>query len=100
MRWREPSSTTHLIQWHRTSMCLVCEWYWWSRVSAMAAWLSEKSVVRDLRVPKTSERRLRSHRPSLPLCVAATYLLSVVESETISWHFDDQDTALPSMRNA
>jgi hypothetical protein len=69
-------------------------------MSAMAAWLSEKRVVGSWSVPKTSEMRERSHSTSLPLCVAAMYSLSVVESETISCHLDYHETALPSMRNA
>src|SRR5580693_2601153 len=95
-----PCSTTQRIQWYRTSMCLVRTWYWWSRVSAMAAWLSEKRVVGSWSVPKTSEMRERSHSASLPPCVAATYSLSVVESETISCRLDDHETAPPSTRNA
>jgi hypothetical protein len=69
-------------------------------VSAIAAWLSENRVVGDVRLPKTSEMRLRSQRASLPPCVAATYSLSVVDRDTISCRFEDHETAPPSMRNA
>ena len=65
----------------------------------MAAWLSENSVVGDVRVPNTSEMRLRSYKASLPLCIAVTYSLSVVDKETISCRFEDHETAPPSMRN-
>ena len=50
--------------------------------------------------PNTSEMRLRSHKASLPPCVATTYSLSVVDKETISCHFEDHKTALPLMRKA
>ena len=50
--------------------------------------------------PKVSERRLRSQSAFFMLCITATYSLSVMERETISWRLDDQKTALPSMRKA
>src|SRR6266851_3166304 len=100
MRRKAPSSTTQQIQWYHTSMCLVCVWYWWSCVSVMAAWLSEKSVIGELKVPKISERRLLSQSPSFMPCIAVTYLLSVMESKMISCHFEDHDTAPPLMRKA
>ncbi len=82
------------------SMCLVRGWNWWSFVSAIADWLSENNVVASVSGSKTLASRLRSHRASFIPCVAATYSLSVVESETISCFFEDHDTAPPSMRNA
>jgi hypothetical protein len=66
----------------------------------MAAWLSEKRVREFGKGPKISERRLLSQSPSFIPCVAATYSLSMVERETISWRLDDQETAPPLMRNA
>jgi len=65
----------------------------------MATWLSEKRVVGPLMLPKTSEMRLQSQRASLPPCVAVTYLLSVVDKETISCHFEDYEMAPLSIRN-
>ena len=81
-------------------MCFVHGWYWWSRVSAMATWLSENRVVGDVMLLNTSEMRLHSHKASLPPCVAATYLLSVVDKEMISCHFEDHEIVPPSMRKA
>jgi len=57
-------------------------------------------VVASDMVPKTSERRLLSQSASFMPCVAATFSLSVVERETISWRLEDQDTAPPSIRKA
>ncbi|KIK36294.1 hypothetical protein CY34DRAFT_94692 [Suillus luteus UH-Slu-Lm8-n1] len=42
----------------------------------------------------------QSHNASLAACVAATYSLSIVESETMSWCLDDHETAPPSIKNA
>ena len=66
----------------------------------MADWLSQSIVVEFLKGPKMSVRRLHSHSASFTLCIAATYSLSVVDSETISCHFEDLEMAPPSMRNA
>ena len=41
-----------------------------------------------------------SHKASFAACVAATYSLSVVESDTISCRLDDHETAPPSIKNA
>ena len=65
----------------------------------IAAWLSKKRVVGMVMVPKTSERRLHNYSTSFILWVAATYLLSVVESKTISCCLEDHETVPPSMRN-
>ena len=62
--------------------------------------MSENMVMGELKEPKTSKRRLLSQRPSFILCVAMTYSLSVVDSETISSHLDNQNTVPLSMRNA
>jgi hypothetical protein len=66
----------------------------------MAAWLLEKRVRGFGKGPKISERRLLSQSPSFIPCMATMYSLSVVVRETISCCLDDQETALPSMRNA
>jgi len=50
--------------------------------------------------PKILERRLLSHSPSFMPCVAAMYLLFIVESKIISCCLDDQETVPPLMRNA
>ncbi len=65
---------------------------------AIAAWLSEKRVVMAVRDPKTLDTRLHNHSTSFMPCVVAMYLLLVVESNTISCHLEDQETAPLSMR--
>ena len=67
------------------SMCLLCTWYWWSFVSAIADWLSENRAVALRVVPKTSVMSVCSQSTSFAACVAATYSDSVVERDTISW---------------
>ena len=99
-RCRVLFSTTQRIKWQCTSICLVRAWYWWLRVNAMADWLSKKSIIASLNGSKISASRLWSQSPSFMPCVAATYLLSVVDREMISCFFEDQDTAPPSIRNA
>ena len=65
-------------------------------MSVIAAWL----VVGGLMGLKTLERRLHSHSAFLMLCITATYLLSVVKSETIFWCLKNYKIAPLSMRNA
>ena len=45
-------------------------------------------------------KRTQPHNASFVVCVMATYLLSVVESETISCFLDAQDMVPPSIRKA
>ena len=59
-----------------------------------------RKVVGSLREMRTSPIKECSHSASFVACVTAMYLLSVVESETISCFFEAQDTAPLSMRNA
>ena len=68
-------------------------------MSAIAAWLSKKRVVGAVMVPKTSERRLHNHSASFIPWVTATYLLLVVESETISCRLEDYEMVPPLMRD-
>ena len=74
--------------------------YWCSFVSAIANWLSEKSVVVGMLMPKIEEIREQSHRASFAAWTAATYSLSVVEREMISCLFALQETAPPLIRKA
>ena len=66
----------------------------------MANWLSEKSIIASVNGLKISVSRLQSQSPSFMPCIATMYSLSVVDRETISCFFEDQDTVLLSIRKA
>src|SRR5260221_3024589 len=71
-------------------------------MSTLAAVMSEIEVVGPLRSSEMSGVGLRSHDASLPLCiiVAMWSLLVVSDSDgAVSCRFEDQGTALPSVRD-
>ena len=88
------------MKWNLMSICLVLGWYWWSFVSAIADWLSEKRVVGSSMTSKSWVIRDLSHSASLEVCVTATYSLSVVDRDMISCHLAAQETAPPFNKNA
>ena len=91
------SITSH-IQWYRTSMCFVREWYMEFLLRSIALWLSQCTLYSSCCRPNFWRSRF-NHNISFPASEAAMYSASVVDKATHFCNLDCHETAYPTKVN-
>lgn len=88
---RKMSTNLSLIKWQSIFICLVLSWKVGLDAIAIAAWLSQNTIVGRNEVIFKSFKSLEIHVNSLVTKVKALYLASMEDLETVTYFFDFHD---------